>query len=310
MKTYRILMIVSFLFMMQTTFAQTPTLIAHYPLKTNANDSTGNNAPMSLINTPFQEGGIYCNGNYFHGSDSCHAETPPIINFNFDSFSVRARFKVNENSGTKPVFVCGRDYRWIAYYLQPNGTVSMKYNNNNFLSSDVGYSLDTWHEATITYSDSIGKLYLDDSLAISFKFEMIHGNDKTVGITDFGYGLVFKGIFSDLRIYTGDIYTKVTEEPLISVARSFSLSQNYPNPFNPTTTIFFEIPYRSMTTLVIYDMLGHEVKTLINEIKEKGCHRVIWDGENNFGQKVCSGVYICRLNSCDKIQVNKMLLLR
>lgn len=310
MKTFRILMILSFLFMMQATLAQTPTLIAHYPLKANANDSTGNNAPMTLINAPFQEGGIYCNGNYFNSPDCCHAVTPPINNFNFESFSIRAKFKVSGYPSQKPVFVGGRNYRWIAYYLYQDGTVAMKYNNNNMVRSDVTYSSDTWHEATITYADSIGKLYLDDSLAIRCKFGIVHGNDKDIGITDFSYGLVFKGIFSDLRIYNGDIYTKVIEEPLISTARSFSLSQNYPNPFNPTTTIFFEIPYRSITTLIIYDMPGREVKTLINEIKEAGCHRVIWDGENNLGQKVCSGVYICRLYSGDKIKVNKMLLLR
>jgi hypothetical protein len=309
-------MAIAFLVFMKTVFAQSLTLIAHYPLKTNTNDTTGNNTPMELINTPFQEGGIYCTGNYlgYGGHDSCHACTPPITNFNFESFSVSAKFKVSEfPSNRKPVFVCGEWSRWLAYYLQPDSTIAMKYNNNHYLTSTVAYTLDTWHEATITYIDTVAKLYLDDSLALSFKLETIHSAkdaDKKIGITDFSEGLTFKGIFSDLRIYAGDVYTKVSETPFISTTGSYLLSQNYPNPFNAATTIFFEIPNRSMTTLRIYDLLGQEVKTLVNEIKEKGYHQVIWDGKNNFDQNICSGVYICRLNSGSRIQIKKLLLLR
>lgn len=64
-----------------------------------------------------------------------------------------------------------------------------------------------------------------------------------------------------------------------------------------------------MAAVVIYDIMGHEVKTLINGIKEKGRHQVVWDGENNSGQKVSSGMYICRLGSCSRMQSNKMLLI-
>ena len=56
-------------------------------------------------------------------------------------------------------------------------------------------------------------------------------------------------------------------------------------------------------------MLGQEVKTLVNEVREKGYHQIRWDGKNNYGQQVGSGEYICRLNSGDKIKTNKMLLL-
>lgn len=276
MKTYRIFTMIFVLLTMQTTFAQTPTLIAHYPLQANANDSTGNNAPMNLINTPFQEGGIYCNGNYLFGdSDSCHAQTPLINNFNFESFSVRAKFKANAPKSKKPVFVCGRDYRWIAFYLQQNGTVAMKYNNSNYLTSDVAYSLDTWHEATITYSDSVGRLYLDDSLVISVKFDLVHGNDKTIGITDFSDGLVFKGIFSDLKIYTGDIYTRVTEAPWMSAANSFSLAQNYPNPFNSQTMIHFDVAKSCHVMLRVYNIQGAVVATLFNEQMKAGHYQKI-----------------------------------
>ncbi|MCJ7813751.1 T9SS type A sorting domain-containing protein, partial [bacterium] len=295
---------------MQTILPPGMSLIAHYPLRSHANDSTGNNTPMTLTNTPFQDGGIYCNGNYFT-SPSCGAVTPYINNFNFDSFAIKAKFKVSEYpTGRRPVFVGGGSNRWLAYYLDHNGTITLKYNNNNFETSDVTYSLDTWHEATITYIDSVAKLYLDNVLAISYKFAMNHGNDNNVGITDFANGNIFKGIFSDLRIYSGDVETKVEENTSGAVPESFTLYQNYPNPFNASTKIYFDIPDRSMTTLTIYDIMGHEVKTLINEVKEKGRHQVVWNGDNNAGQNVSSGLYMYRLRSGDTIESHKMLLIR
>ena len=310
MKTYRPFIIAFVLFIMQTASVQTQTLIAHYPLKSHANDSTGNHTAMVLVNTPFRDGGIYCNG-IADGTDKCNAYTPDIVNFNNNSFSIRAKFKVSEYPFyDKPVFVCGGGWRWIAFYLESNGTVSLKYNNNQYLTSNVPYSLDTWYEATITYIDSIAKLFLDDSLIVSLKTALIHNNDNWVLIKDQGNAQVFKGIFSDLRIYTGDIYTKVPENPSGLVPGSFVLFQNYPNPFNATTIVSFEIPHRSMTTLTIHDVMGREVKTLLNEMKETGSHHVIWDGENNLGQKASSGMYIVTLRTCDGTRSHKMLLLR
>ena len=71
-------------------------LNAHYPLSSTPNDTTGNNGPMTLINTPFEDGGIYCNGNYIGvDPDSCGAWTPAITDLNFESFAVSAMFKVD-----------------------------------------------------------------------------------------------------------------------------------------------------------------------------------------------------------------------
>ena len=161
---------------------------------------------MTLINTPFQDGGIYCNGRYIYGDTNyCHAITPQLADFSFQAFSIRARFKVLEtNNSPRPVFVGGNSYRWVAFNLNPDGTVSFLYNNNNTLNSNVQYVLNTWHEATITYDSAAGtgKFYLDTILVDSVQFQLIHGNDRTIGITNFSNGAVFKGILSDLRIYS------------------------------------------------------------------------------------------------------------
>ena len=77
----------------------------------------------------------------------------------------------------------------------------------------------------------------------------------------------------------------------------FALQQNYPNPFNPQTTIRFDLPAPSEVTLVIYDMQGRVVRTLVNGRKPIGIHNVTWDGTNNAGFSVSSGLYLYRINA-------------
>jgi hypothetical protein len=90
----------------------------------------------------------------------------------------------------------------------------------------------------------------------------------------------------------------------------FSLDQNYPNPFNPTTKISFEIPYTAMISLKIYDILGQEVKTIIHGEFMPGKTTVIWNGDNNYGKSVSSGIYFYRLESSGISITKKLMLLR
>ncbi|MCG3155065.1 MAG: hypothetical protein DKINENOH_01667 [bacterium] len=96
-----------------------------------------------------------------------------------------------------------------------------------------------------------------------------------------------------------------TEKPL-----RFALAQNYPNPFNPDTEIGFALPQAGQVTLKIYNMLGVEIRALIEARFEAGYHRVSWDGRDNSGQLVGSGVYLYRLHTGEIVQVRKMSLLR
>ena len=98
---------------------------------------------------------------------------------------------------------------------------------------------------------------------------------------------------------------------------AFELSQNYPNPFNPTTTIRYQLPAQSNVAIKVYNILGQEVKTLVNEVRSAGAHTAVWDGVNNKGTQVASGVYFYRIEangaaarSNSFTQVKKMLLLR
>lgn len=88
------------------------------------------------------------------------------------------------------------------------------------------------------------------------------------------------------------------------------LYQNYPNPFNPETTIEFKVPFYTLVQLEIFDLLGRKVNTLLNERMSPGRYRIRWDGRNNFGKPVASGMYIYRLQAGKKIILRKMLYMR
>ena len=101
------------------------------------------------------------------------------------------------------------------------------------------------------------------------------------------------------------------DEPITQVPATYQLLQNFPNPFNPLTNINYQLPADNWVTLRIYDLLGREVKTLVNQRKAAGNYSVQWDGTNNIGQPVASGVYLYRLKVGEQfVQTRKMVLLR
>ncbi len=91
---------------------------------------------------------------------------------------------------------------------------------------------------------------------------------------------------------------------------SYSLSPNYPNPFNPETTINYEVPKTGRLTLKIYNVLGQEVKTLVDENLEPGYYRALWDGKDSTGRQMASGVYFYRIKSEGFAKSLKMMLLK
>lgn len=83
----------------------------------------------------------------------------------------------------------------------------------------------------------------------------------------------------------------------------FSISQNYPNPFNPSTTIHYSLPQPGIVRLTVYDLVGREVTTLVNEQKEAGHYTVDFNGEG-----LASGMYLYRLSAGPYTQIKRMML--
>ena len=90
------------------------------------------------------------------------------------------------------------------------------------------------------------------------------------------------------------------------VPEAFVLDQNYPNPFNPSTQIRYGLDEQAHVKLSIYNTLGQEVATLVNEVQDAGFQTVSWNGNDNSGQQVSAGVYVYRLEAGNNIQIKKM----
>ena len=127
--------------------------------------------------------------------------------------------------------------------------------------------------------------------------------DNPIGGTLFNYRLKQIDVGGTFKYYDAiSINLGVSDEP--------QLLQNSPNPFNPSTSIKFYIPATSNVSIKIYDILGREIKTLINEQTTAGYHIVYWNGKDSKGENVASGVYLYRLTADSFSETKKMNLLK
>jgi endo-1,4-beta-xylanase len=112
-----------------------------------------------------------------------------------------------------------------------------------------------------------------------------------------------------LARYVADHLNEVWEKTK-TLPSDFKLEQNFPNPFNPTTHIRFNITESANVSLEIYDILGRETATLVNENLTAGVYNVTWDGKKSDGSKAGSGTYFFRLRSGNHVITRKMSLLK
>ena len=116
-----------------------------------------------------------------------------------------------------------------------------------------------------------------------------------------------RNIFIARTLLSTEIDTNLTLINSKSTLRTlkFEMAQNYPNPFNPTTIINYSVSKRSLVIIKVYDVLGKEVKTLVNEERRSGNYNVEFDGS-----KLSSGVYFYRMQAGDFIETKKLILLK
>ena len=105
----------------------------------------------------------------------------------------------------------------------------------------------------------------------------------------------------------------VVTEP--SLPTTFGLGQNYQNPFNPSTSIQYQLPATSVVSIKVYDLLGHEIRTMVSSEQKPGYYNIVWDGKNNYGVQVASSVYFYRIQAVANdnrsfTSVKKMMLLK
>jgi len=103
--------------------------------------------------------------------------------------------------------------------------------------------------------------------------------------------------------------------PLLNVTpaetpKSTTLAQNFPNPFNPSTTIKFDLKEKGPVTLKVYNVAGQLVRTLVEGVRDAASYSIAWDGRNDAGSTVASGIYFYKMETKDFSQTRKMVLLR
>jgi len=218
----------------------------------------------------------------------------------------------------------GQNFDMTAFLFQPNGDVLVSSFDGVFRSSDNG---DTWEKRgnvpTLGVKDlgrdSAGNLFIamrGGGVAIS--------EDDGATWTNINDGLLHKDatallIDPDDNLYTGTrgggVFRGIRQTVSVEaddaiLPGDFVLKQNYPNPFNPSTTISFEVPAPSgqKVTLAIFNVLGRRVRVLVNEKLAPGSHSIAWNGRDQSGKSVASGVYLYRLKA-ENYQVTKKLIL-
>jgi hypothetical protein len=133
------------------------------------------------------------------------------------------------------------------------------------------------------------------------------------GVDDIIIGSPNEFMYSEgfFGIYSGDtsLVTEVKNLPSVQ-PESFELQQNYPNPFNPSTVISYQLSAVGFVTLKIYDTIGREITTLVNERQEAGKHVVQWNGTNDKGRRVASGIYYYQLSTSGGTSTKKAVLLK
>jgi hypothetical protein len=123
------------------------------------------------------------------------------------------------------------------------------------------------------------------------------------GKTDVAVASSFDSVF--VLYNSGNLPTGIKDPVRSGIPAEFRLGQNYPNPFNPSTVISFQLPVRSHVMLSVYNLLGQEVTTLIDDMQDAGYRSAVWNANNS-----PSGVYYYRIQAGSYMEVRKMILLK
>ncbi|HTY59345.1 MAG TPA: choice-of-anchor D domain-containing protein [Bacteroidota bacterium] len=153
-------------------------------------------------------------------------------------------------------------------------------------------------------------------LLFSTNGDVVAPGERTVAVLPFSLvnasGVTLTSVVlagADNRVVT-NAETVLSHEQPEELPSKYALQQNYPNPFNPSTEIRFSVPQTSAVKLVIYNALGQEVRTLVAGEVEQGTQVVRWDGRDNRGNTLSSGMYIYRMTAGNFSQSHKMMLLK
>lgn len=244
----------------------------------------------------------------------------------------------NQNVDTLKNFHFGIFFDWDVIDYQVNSAVYVASHNFGYIFKDstfVGAAVLSGDSVSFSIFDNLG-VELSNGFSDEEKWQAISGgvdsvlSDKDVAYVigtgpfdiapdDFievGFALVAgkseSSLLASVEVaqdwWSSNIITSAPA-PSAQLPKQYSLAQNYPNPFNPGTQIVYQLKEKGHVHLVIYNLLGQKVRTLIDEVQTAGAVTVHWDGRNEVGQPVGSGVYIYRLQTESGFTQSKKMIL-
>ncbi len=249
-------------------------------------------------------------------------------------FSVEACFKIlgksdSWNSNPRIWAKCGDPWWTTNYYgfvraddafLAGYYTGSAYYDN----ASDPGMvKPNTWYHMFFYYNEDSDYTYLvvHDTLdQVVFENTMPIGDLKDeyqttfplfVGFGGGGSDSYLNGYIDELRIENYQFVTGIKDQNRMApIPAKYALSQNYPNPFNPNTCIAYQLPNAENVRLIVYNVLGEKVRTLVHARQAAGVHTAQWDGRDDAGKVLPSGIYFYRLKAGKFSAIKKMILMK
>ena len=198
-------------------------------------------------------------------------------------------------------------------HLDSNQYIGFTWGNCNDVDNDVEYSLTIFLEFFGNYYYDVYDNITDTTISISGNNldDLLEG--LNISETPLNWYVMANDEDYSVSSDTGEfVFSRSLLDVLddSSIPTVFTLHQNYPNPFNPVTTLRYDLPENSFVNITIYDILGREVRTLVNKTQEAGFKSIIWDTTNDYGKPVSTGVYLYKIQSGEFVQVKKMVMMK
>ncbi|UCE18816.1 MAG: S8 family serine peptidase [Gemmatimonadota bacterium] len=197
----------------------------------------------------------------------------------------------------------------MVFKLGPNALVPYELKTSSFTKDmKLRYSMKSDRLILVMYGEHGEAFGPGSGTAVEIVFDI---DDITNIPQDPNFGLEFGDILlANTNAGIIPLKTRAEAEQNTALPETYTLSQNYPNPFNPETEISFQIPSATYTSLKVFNILGQEVKTLVDAHKEAGHYTITWSGRDESGKEVTSGVYFYTLKAGEFTDTKRMLLLK
>lgn len=316
-------------------FSQTQSgqLVAYYPFHGDARDAAGTHhgtvSGATLVADRFAQPGEAWN---FDGIND-FIRVPNHLDLNFQpAISLNFWMKITQffEREAHPISHGSWENRWKISLTRDalRWTIKTDAPQNNGikdLDSETPLELNRYYNVTVTFNGRDCEIWFDGQLDA---FASWSGSLRTTTL-DLMIGQVlptnanynFCGVLDDIRIY--DYALSVDEISLLAqnsnrvapgtqnpLPQFHFLAQNFPNPFNATTTISYGLAHAGQVKMIIYDVLGQQLRTLVDQQQPAGNYRTSWNGKNEQGEFVASGIYVCTLQTGNFSTQRKLLLLK